>query len=200
VGPALGRLVSFRFGLYALANTDRVSVEGSTVAPSSDRPVDLYVAAYDDANAAQADWDAIKQLADDKVIVVDGLVLVRRDADGKIHEKDTAHVVGGAAVLGAAGGLLVGLIFPPAFLASGVVGAGIGAGVGGLLSHAEKKEIKAEVADDLPPNSSGIVAVFEERWASQVTNALDGASNVSEHKIDRESVEKAKDAAAASTA
>jgi uncharacterized membrane protein len=167
------------------------------MAPSSDSPVDLYVAAYADANAAQADWDAIKQLADDKVIMVDGLVLVRRDADGKIHEKDNAHIVGGTAILGAAGGLLVGLIFPPAFLASGVVGAGIGAGVGGLLSHHEKKEIKAEVADDLPPNSSGIVAVFEEQWAPEVTKALNGATNVSEHKVDRQSVEKAKDAATA---
>jgi uncharacterized membrane protein len=170
------------------------------MASTTDTPVDLYVAAYADANAAQADWDAIKQLADDKVITVHGLVLVRRDADGKLHEKDNAHIVGGATVLGAAGGLLVGLIFPPAFLASGVVGAGIGAGVGGLLSHAEKTEIKAEVEDDLPPDSSGIVAVFEERWAPDVTKALGGANNVSEHKVDRQSVEKAKDAAAAATA
>jgi len=165
------------------------------MAPSSDSPVDLYVAAYSDANAAQADWDAIKELADDGVITVDGLVLVSRDADGKIHEKDNAHIVGGTAILGAAGGLLVGLIFPPAFLASGVVGAGIGAGVGGLLSHHEKKEIKAEVADDLPPNSSGIVAVFEEQWAADVSKALKGANNVSKHEVDRQSVEKAKDAA-----
>ena len=133
---------------------------------NDDNPVDLYIAAYSDAGAAQVDWDAIKQLADDKTIMVDGLVLVSRDADGKIDVKDDFHAVGGAATLGAAGGLLVGLIFPPAFLASGVVGAGIGAGVGGLISHKEKKEIKAEVADDLPPNSSGIVALFEERWAT----------------------------------
>jgi uncharacterized membrane protein len=168
------------------------------MAPNSDSPVDLYVAAYADASAAQADWDAIKQLADDKVIMVDGLVLVSRDADGKIHEKDNAHIVGGTAILGAAGGLLVGLIFPPAFLASGVVGAGIGAGIGGLVSHSNKKEIKAEVADDLPPDSSGIVAVFEEQWAPEVTKALKGATNVSEHKVDRQSVEKAKDAATTS--
>ena len=129
------------------------------MASNDDNPVDLYIAAYSDAGAAQADWDAIKQLAKDKAIMVDGLVLVSRDADGKIDVKDDFHVVGGAATLGAAGGLLVGLIFPPAFLASGVVGAGIGAGVGGLVSHKEKKEIKAEVADDLPPNSSGIVAL-----------------------------------------
>jgi uncharacterized membrane protein len=166
------------------------------MAQSNESPVDLYVAAYDDANAAQADWDAIKQLADDQVIVLDSLVLVRRDADGKIHEKDNAHIVGGAATLGAAGGLLVGLIFPPAFIASGVVGAGIGAGIGGLVSHSEKKEIKAEVADDLPPNSSGIVALFEEQWAADVEKALKGADDVSKHEVDRQSVEKAKDAAA----
>jgi uncharacterized membrane protein len=166
------------------------------MAQSNESPVDLYVAAYDDANAAQADWDAIKQLADDQVIVLDSLVLVRRDADGKIHEKDNAHIVGGAATLGAAGGLLVGLIFPPAFIASGVVGAGIGAGIGGLVSHSEKKEIKAEVADDLPPNSSGIVALFEEQWAADVEKALKGADDVSKHEVDLQSVEKAKDAAA----
>ena len=166
------------------------------MASNDDNPVDLYVAAYSDASAAQADWDAIKQLAHDKAIMVDGLVLVSRDADGKIDVKDDFHVVGGTATLGAAGGLLVGLIFPPAFLASGVVGAGIGAGVGGLVSHKEKKEIKAEVADDLPPNSSGIVALFEEQWASAVDQALKGAADVSKHEVDKDGVERAKHATA----
>ena len=166
------------------------------MASDDDNPVDLYIAAYSDVSAAKADWDAIKQLASDKVIMVDGLVLVSRDADGKIDVKDDFHVVGGAATLGAAGGLLVGLIFPPAFLASGVVGAGIGAGAGGLISHKEKKEIKAEVADDLPPNSSGIVALFEERWASDVDQALKGADGVSKHEVDKAGVEQAKGATA----
>jgi uncharacterized membrane protein len=165
------------------------------VAQTNDTPVDLYVAAYADENAAQADWDAIKQLADNKVIQVDGLVLVSRDADGKIHEKDKAHVVGGSAILGAAGGLLVGLIFPPALLASGAVGAGIGAGIGGLVSHSEKKEIKAEVADDLPPNSSGIIALFENQWAAQIETALEDADNLSKHDVDPDSVKQAKQAA-----
>jgi uncharacterized membrane protein len=170
-------------------------MKGKTVTQSNDTPVDLYVAAYADANAAQADWDAIKQLADNKVIVVDGLVLVSRDADGTIHEKDNAHTVRGAAVLGAAGGLLVGLIFPPAFLASGAVGAGIGAGIGGLVSHHEKKEIKEEVADDLPPNSSGIIALFEDQWAAQIETALQNSDKVSKHEVDRGSVDQAKEAA-----
>jgi uncharacterized membrane protein len=162
----------------------------------SETPVFLYVAAYSDPDAAQADWDAIKELTKEKVITTDGLVLVRRDADGKIHEKDNAHVVGAGAAVGAIGGLLIGLIFPPSLLASGVVGAGIGAGLGGLVSHAEKREIKEAVADDLPPNSSGIVVLFEPRWAADVDKALPKAANVSKHEVDKESVDKAKSEAA----
>ena len=48
----------------------------------SDAPVDLYIAAYADQDAARGDWDAIKQLANDDVIKVDGLVLVSRGDDG----------------------------------------------------------------------------------------------------------------------
>ena len=161
----------------------------------SETPVALYVAAYADPDAAQADWDAIKGLATDGVIAVDGLVLISRDMDGKIDVKDDAHTVGVGTVLGAAGGLLVGLIFPPAFLASGVVGAGIGAGVGGLRSHREKKEIKEEVADDLPPGSSGIVALFEPGAASDIEKAMSNADKVSKHEVDKASVEEAKSAA-----
>jgi uncharacterized membrane protein len=159
-------------------------------------PVDLYIAAYADPDAAQADWDAIKALAKDDVITVDALVLVSRDLNGEIDVKDNFHVVGVAAGLGAAGGLLIGLVFPPAFLASGLVGAGLGAGVGGLVSHASKKDIKEQVAASLPPGSSGIVALFEDRWIADVEQATAKADNVVKHEIDKDSAEAAKKAAA----
>jgi uncharacterized membrane protein len=126
------------------------------------------------------------------VITVEALVLVSRDADGKIHEQDNAHTVGIGGVLGAAGGLLVGLIFPPALLAATAVGAGLGAGTGGLVSHHEKKELKAEVAYDLPLGSSGIVVLLAERWVADAEKLLLKADNVSTHKVDRNSVEHAK--------
>ena len=158
----------------------------------TDAPVDLYIATYSDADAAQEDWDDIKQLARDDVITVDGLVLVSRGADGTIDVKDNAHDVGRGAVVGAVGGAIVGLIFPPAFLASAAVGAGIGAGAGAILDHEEKKEIKADVEDVLPPGSSGIVAMFEERWVEDVENALGKADKVTKHGVDSESAEKVK--------
>lgn len=153
----------------------------------SDAPVDLYIATYSDPGAAQEDWDGIKQLARDGVIMVDGLVLVSRDADGKMTVKDNAHDVGKGAALGAVGGAIIGLIFPPAFLASALVGGGIGAGLGKILDRHRNKEIKEDVEEVMPPGSSGIVALFEERWVASVDAALKKASKVTKREVDSES-------------
>ena len=162
------------------------------MAAADDAPVDLYIAVYPDPDAARGDWDAIKQLASDDVIKVDGLVLVSRRSDGKIHVDDDFHETRKGAVWGAVGGAVVGLIFPPALLASAAVGAGVGAGVGGLLSHAQKTAIKADVEDTLPLNSSAVVAVFEEQWAPAVDNALSNASKVTKEQVDKDSADQVK--------
>jgi uncharacterized membrane protein len=162
------------------------------MAADSTAPVDLYIAVYDDPEAARGDWDAIKQLAGDEVIRLDGLVLVSRRDDGKIHVDDNFHETARGAALGAVGGAVIGLIFPPAFLASAAVGAGLGAGAGALVSAGEKSEIKADVEDTLPLNSSGIVAIFEERWAEDVAKALSNADNVTEEKVDGDSAAEVK--------
>ena len=159
---------------------------------ADDAPVDLYIAAYPDPDAARGDWDTIKQLANDDVIKVDGLVLVSRRSDGKIHVDDDFHETRKGAAWGAVGGAVVGLIFPPALLASAAVGAGVGAGIGGLISHAEKAEIKADVEDTLPLNSSGVVAVFEPQWAEAIDNALSNASKVTKEQVDRDSADQVK--------
>jgi uncharacterized membrane protein len=163
-------------------------------------PVDLYVAAYADPDAARDDWDALKTLASDDVIKVDGLILVSRRGDGKIHVEDDFHKARKGAVWGAVGGAVIGLIFPPTLLATAAVGAGLGAGFGGLVSHGEKAVIKADVEDTLPLNSSGIVALFEEQWAEAVDKSLSKASNVTAQKVDAESAKHVKAAVTAKPA
>jgi uncharacterized membrane protein len=162
------------------------------MAAADDAPVDLYIAVYPDPDAARGDWDAIKQLANDDVIKVEGLVLVSRRSDGKIHVDDDFHETRKGAVWGAVGGAVVGLIFPPSLLAGAAVGAGIGAGIGGLISHAEKAEIKANVEDTLPLNSSGVVAIFEPQWAEAIDNALSNATKVTKEQVDKDSADKVK--------
>jgi uncharacterized membrane protein len=169
--------------------------EKISMATKSDSPVDLYVAAYSDENAAQRDWNGVKQLARDGAIDLDGLVLVRRDPEGKIQVRDDAHDVRKGTVIGAVGGAVVGLIFPPSILMGGAVGAGIGAGIGKLRSHRTNKEIRSEVEDVLPPDSSGIVALFEERWGPDMDRALEHADKVTKHDVDKQSAEDVKAAA-----
>jgi uncharacterized membrane protein len=84
---------------------------------------------------------------------------------------------------------VVGLIFPPAFLASAAVGAGIGAGAGAIVDRRQKKEIKADVEEVLPPGSSGIVALFEEQGVENVEKALAKADSVHKHEVDADSAE-----------
>ena len=83
------------------------------MASDTDAPVDLYIAAYTDPDAARNDWDALKQLAADDVIKVDGLILVSRRSDGKIHVDDDFHTARKGALWGAVGGAVIGLIFRP---------------------------------------------------------------------------------------
>jgi len=165
------------------------------VGSDSNAPVDLYIAAYMDADAARGDWDAIKQAASDDVIKVDGLVLVSRGADGKINVDDDFHTALKGAKWGAVGGAVIGLIFPPSLLASAAVGAGAGLGIGALKSHREKAAIKADVEDALPPNSSGIVALFEEVWVADVDKALSHADKVTKNEVDADSATEVKNAA-----
>ncbi|MGW1339542.1 DUF1269 domain-containing protein [Kribbella sp. NPDC002412] len=158
-------------------------------------PVVLYIAAYADAEAARGDWDAIKQAASDDLVKVEGLVLVSRGADGKITVDDDFHTARRGAALGAVGGALIGLIFPPSLLAGALVGAGAGLGIGGLKSHREKAAIEADVEDTLPANSSGIVALFEATWVTKADKALAHADKLTKHEVDADSVEDVKKAA-----
>ena len=99
-------------------------------------------------------------------------------------------------MVGAAAGLLIGLIFPPSIIAATVVGGAAGAGVGGLVSHHRGTEIKKDVEDTLPVNSSGIITVFDVTIKDKVDKALSKADKVDEEEVDPKSVEGIKEAAA----
>lgn len=63
---------------------------------------------------------------------------------------------------------------------------------GAILDHEEKKETKADVEDVLPPGSSGIVALFEERWVEDVEKALAKADKTTAHEVDSDSADEVK--------
>jgi uncharacterized membrane protein len=144
----------------------------------------LYVATYSDAAAARDDWAGVKRLVKDQLIPSDALVLVTRDAHGKLDVSDTARGPSIGAKVGGLGGALLGLILPQAMIASAIIGAGLGAGAGAVVDRVSRHEVTAGLEQTLPPGGSAIVAVIEQRWVGAVGEALARADSFEQHRAD----------------
>lgn len=146
----------------------------------------LVVGAYSAAEAAGADYKALKAGEDAGEYQVVGAVVMHRDAEGKVDvdEHDSGAHVGGGAVLGGTAGLVVGLFAPP-LLAATAVGAGIGAVVGKLSKKHQEKHLGVEMEEYLPPGSSAVVAIVDDVWADRVEAALVKADKRINKAIDK---------------
>lgn len=144
----------------------------------------LFVAAYGgDAAAAAEDFEVLKRLEDTELVAA---VVLERHAAGKVDVKEHGGgLVGSGTAMGAVGGFAVGLFAPPLLLAT-AVGAGIGAGVGGLMKRHEEKEIGVSAEEWLPPGSSAIVAVVDDLYLDRVDQAVTKAANKTTKAIDKD--------------
>jgi uncharacterized membrane protein len=103
----------------------------------------IYIGTYRDEDAAQADYDIIKGLHSDDAIGSYDASVVTKDDKGKVHvnKDETATRHGGWG--GAAVGGVIGILFPPAVIAS----AAVGAAVGGVSGHIWRGMSRADVKD-----------------------------------------------------
>ncbi len=147
----------------------------------------LYVAAaaYDDVDAAVADYEAVKLLyrAVRSSHDFDAAVIEKTD-DGKVkivkkHEQPTRH---GAAV-GLGWGLAVGVtaaLFPPVGIGIATAG-GAGAAIGGVAGHASKGMSRGdlkELGEALDEGQAGLVVVYAFNLADQVGATIKAANRV----------------------
>ncbi|WP_314506868.1 DUF1269 domain-containing protein [uncultured Microbacterium sp.] len=142
----------------------------------------LLIAAYDDEASARADFTAIKDVDDVAVVAA---VVLSRDADGKVAVKEHGGgLISRGTAIGAVGGLVVGLFAPPLLL-SGIVGAGIGAGVAKIAKHHEEKKLGVEAEEWLPADSSAIVAVVDDLYLDRIDAAFEQATKKIGKAIDK---------------
>lgn len=110
----------------------------------------LYVATYADEAAARADYEVVKQLHDVDAIGNFDVAVVTKDDKGKVHVNKDETATRSGAWKGIGAGALIGLLFPPAIIASAAV-VGVAGGVAGHLwkgmSRSDVKEF-GEVIDD----------------------------------------------------
>lgn len=140
---------------------------------SSDVPVQVLVAAFNDEAGADVALADLKQAKEDGLIEIRDAVVLRKSNDGKLHVKETADMGGrkGAAIGGVAGAAL-GLLAGPALVVPVAVGALVG-GLGAKLrdSGFDNSRLK-RVGDGLTPGSSALIAVVEHSWVERVQEQL----------------------------
>jgi len=149
--------------------------------------LEVFVAMYgseDGAAAAAKDFQAAER--DGAIDLIDAAVIVHT-ADGKVKFEETADPSGKKwAKRGAIAGGVVGLIFPPSIIVSAAVAGGAGGVWGKVRDKGFKDEDLKEIGNSLPPSSSAIIAVAEDRMVEQLESALGGYEKIAKHVVSAE--------------
>jgi uncharacterized membrane protein len=145
----------------------------------------VIAAAYEDVDAAVADYEAVKALYREVRSSHDfDASVIAKDEKGKVrivkkHEQPTRH---GAAV-GLGWGLAVGVaaaLFPPVGIGIAAGGAG-GAAIGGVAGHASggmsRGDLK-ELGETLDAGQAGLIVVYETNLADQVAASIKAANRL----------------------
>ncbi len=151
----------------------------------------VIVAAYDDVDAAVADYESVKELYREVHTSHDfDAAVVEKDADGKVrivkkHEQPTRH---GASV-GLGWGLAVGVVavlLPPVGI--GIAGAGAGgAAIGAVAGHAAGGMSRGDLKDlgeTLDAGTAGLIAVYATNMADQIAANIKAANRTISKAID----------------
>src|SRR3954447_1985716 len=164
-----------------------------TAATMSDNDhTDVLIAAYLFEDLAKRDFDAVLKLAEDRTIKVEGVVVVRKDADGEVSVIETGdHLGRKGAKVGGGAGFVVGLFAPP-LLAAPAVGAAAGGVMGKFAKHRLESGIGEKMDAALPPSSGGVIAVYDSRGAATVDKALANAVRKSVAHVDGASAKELK--------
>ena len=154
------------------------------VAAVSDGARTLFIADFNDTSVAHEAYEALKSLEDGRHFAIDGVIVVNRDADGKLEiEKATDHSTKKGMKWGLVGGAALGLVFPPSIIGSAVaLGAG-GAALGKAHQLHDKIGLEKDLSDAVAPGHSGIVALVSDPGAVQIREALAKANGIVEHAV-----------------
>ena len=159
---------------------------------SESEHLDVQIAVYLVPDLAKQDFDTFVERTKEGTISTDGVVLVKKDAEGAISVEETGdHLGKKGAKVGGGVGLVVGLFAPP-LLAATAVGAGVGALTGRFARKRLESGIGDKMDDALPPGSAGVIAVYDHADAEQVADALTNSIRSSTAQIDKASAKELK--------
>ena len=127
-------------------NTPTPGGQDEFIAAASDGAYTLVVADFADTATAWSAYEALEAAEDGRTVEIEGVVVVKREADGKLEiQKATDHSTKSGLKWGLVGGIALGVIFPPSILGSAAALGAAGAATGKVrqLHH------RSELADEL---------------------------------------------------
>lgn len=146
---------------------------------------DVFVLAglYDSPEEAKSDYEMLSEAHKKDLIGKYQAAVFEKRPDGKVKVLDTTSTTRSTgAKWGLAVGAAIGLLFPPALIATAVEGAGVGALAGNLSKGWFKGDIK-KLADQLQPGEAGIVAVAEAGPALEPTTVFAKATKTEKEHV-----------------
>jgi uncharacterized membrane protein len=134
-------------------------------------PIYVYAGTYPSKDSAKADLGAVRALYAADVLRTYDAAVVAKDSDGKVHvhryEETTSHAAWGGAAIGA----LVGLLFPPAFIATTVIGATTGGLAGHLWRGLSRGDLK-DLGELLDAGEASLVVITTTEFDHAFASAL----------------------------
>jgi len=155
------------------------------IAAVSDGAYTLFVADFSDTDTAWEAYEALKSVEDGRHVAIEGVVVVKREADGKLEiQKATDHSAKSGLKWGIVGGVVLGVIFPPSILGSAAVLGAAGAAAGKVRELHHRSELADELESSIAPGHSGILALVSDPSAVEIRKALDKADAIVESAVD----------------
>lgn len=165
-------------------STDRtVNVDAAAVAGGG---VGLFVADFDDLDAAWEAYDLLKNAADGKRLKIEGVIVFKKTDHGAVEvQKVTDRETKRGLKWGIVGGVALGVLFPPSILGSAVVlGAG-GAGIGRLRHLHSSSELAEELGSAVAVGHSGLIALVTDPAQLEIEKALSKANAIVSRAVDK---------------
>lgn len=143
---------------------------------------ELIVAAYKNGLEAQESFNRLQEAANQHDFKFIDAAVMAKDANGKITITETSDPrPRDGRTVGAVAGWLLGMLFAPAGLAGAAFGAVLGAAAGAVVGSTVSAAVDSGMEDDyfytilnqLPPTSSAIMVVVEDKWIPEVMQAVD---------------------------
>jgi uncharacterized membrane protein len=164
----------------------------------SGNPVQVFIAAYASEGGASVALRKFRKTNSDTVDELIDEAAVTHTMEGRVDLDEPSDPGGRTwAKRGAIAGGLVGLIFPPSIIGAAFAGAAGGGIWGKIRDKGFKDDDLKSFGETLPPGSSAVIAVGEDRVLDDLQQGLDGYEGTVRHDLSAEATGQVVAAAAA---